>query len=317
MVPPETPGSGGLFLTWKPDIKLTVLKATKNFIDTKITHKGVSFHTTFVYGEPDHSKRLAVWNEITKLQTTQGEPWFLTGDFNEIVDNSEKCGGPERPEGTFCAFRTFLSQNDLFDLKHSGSFLSWRGQRHTHLVQCRLDRSISNSEWIELFPSCRSNYLKYEGSDHRPLISYLDATKRKGTKLFRYDRRLRENLEVKQIINDVWEESQALVVEERLILCRRAIVKWSKAHQESSRKSLDLLKLQLENAMANPIADEILIHEINKRLLLAYKSEEDFWKQRSRQLWLTLGDSNSGYFHAVTKGRKARNRMTVVEDANG
>ena len=132
VVPPETPGSGGLFLTWKPDIKLSVLKSSKNFLDTTITHKGISFHATFVYGEPDHTKRQAVWNELTNLQTTQGEPWLLTGDFNEIIDNNEKCGGPDRAEGTFCAFRTFLSNNDLFDLKHSGSYLSWRGKRHTH-----------------------------------------------------------------------------------------------------------------------------------------------------------------------------------------
>ena len=200
VVPPKTPGSGGLFLTWKPDIKLSALKSSKNFLDTTITHKGISFHATFVYGEPDHTKRQAVWNELTNLQTTQGEPWLLTGDFNEIIDNNEKCGGPDRAEGTFCAFRTLLSNNDLFDLKHSGSYLSWRGKRHTHLVQCRLDRSIRNSEWIELFPSCRSHYLRYEGSDHRPLISYLDATEKKGTKLFRYDRRLRENPEVKLYI---------------------------------------------------------------------------------------------------------------------
>lgn len=317
VVAPESPGSGGLFLTWKPDINLTVLKASKNYLDTTIVHKGISFHATFVYGEPDHTKRCAVWDELSTLQTNQGEPWFLTGDFNEIVDNSEKCGGPDRAEGTFCAFRSFLSHNDLFDLKHSGSFLSWRGQRYTHLVQCRLDRSISNSEWIELFPSCRSNYLKYEGSDHRPLISYLDATRRKGNKLFRYDRRLKENADVKQLINDVWLGAHNLQVEERLNLCRRAICRWSRNHQANSRKALDLLKLQLEEAMSNPIADEMWIHDINKKLLLAYKSEEEFWKQRSRQLWLMLGDSNSGYFHAVTKGRKARNRLTVIEDENG
>ena len=154
VVPPEMPGSGGLFLTWKPDIKLEVLKSSKNFIDTTITHKGVIFHATFVYGEPDNTKRQSVWEEMTKLQINQGEPWLLTGDFNEIIDNNEKCGEPDRAEGTFCAFRTFLSHNDLFDLKHSGSYLSWRGKRHSHLVQCRLDRWISNSEWIELFPSC-------------------------------------------------------------------------------------------------------------------------------------------------------------------
>lgn len=31
-------------------------------------------------------------------------------------------------------------------------------------------------------------------------------------------------------------------------------------------------------------------------------------------MWLSAGDKNSGYFHAVAKGRRARNRMSVIED---
>lgn len=112
------------------------------------------------------------------LRTNSEDPWFLTGDFNEIVDNTEKCGGPVRAEGTFVNFRSFLSSNGLFDLKYSGPFLSWRGQRHSHLVRCRLDRAISNSVWAELFPACRSQYLKFEGSDHRPLLSFLNTARK-------------------------------------------------------------------------------------------------------------------------------------------
>lgn len=233
------------------------------------------------------------------------------------VDNSEKCGGAIRAEGTFVAFRSFLSSNDLFDLKYSGSFLSWRGQRHSHLVRCRLDRAISNSEWTELYPACRSQYLRFEGSDHRPLISFLDTTKKRGNKLFRFDRRLKENPEIKQLIKEVWNHHSYLPVEERLTKCRKAICIWSKTHHEDSSKALEELKQSLEEAMSASISDENLIRELNKKLLLLYTAEEEFWRQRSRQLWLTLGDSNTGFFHASTKGRKAKNRMSVIENEVG
>ena len=69
--------------------------------------------------------------------------------------------------------------------------------------------------------------------------------------------------------------------------------------------------------MTNPIADDDLIHKINLLLMKAYKQEEVYWQQRSKQLWLTLGDSNTSYFHASTKSRRARNRLSVIEDTSG
>lgn len=316
-VPPHSPGGGGLFLSWKKDINLVVTSSTDNYIDTTIEYKGIFFQTTFVYGEPDHIKRQQVWDTLTSLHSDTEKPWFLTGDFNEIVDNSVKSGGPDRTEGTFCAFRSFLSQNDLFDLKYSGSYLSWRGKRHTHLVLCRLDRSLSNSEWADVFPACRSQYLKFEGSDHRPLMSFLDTSRKKGPKIFRFDRHLNDNAEVKELVSAVWNNATHLMVEERLSLCRHAICHWCKVFYENSQKALEETRSKLDLALSTLSPDESLIQSLNQKLLSIYKAEESFWKQRSRQLWLSLGDANTAYFHAMAKGRTARNRLTVMENKEG
>lgn len=132
-----------------------------------------------------------MWMELAEAGLLREDPWFLTGDFNEIVDNSEKEGGPIRAEGTFVDFRSFISECDLYDLKHSGKSLSWRGVRGTHVVKCRLDRAMGNSAWTEMFPKGRSEYLQFEGSDHRTVVSYFaQGIKQKG--IFRYDRRLRQ-----------------------------------------------------------------------------------------------------------------------------
>ncbi|CAN6820218.1 unnamed protein product, partial [Brassica oleracea] len=53
------------------DVSLSILSANQNFIDTLISFKGKEFHGTFVYGEPDISKRLAkVWNETQNSPVT-------------------------------------------------------------------------------------------------------------------------------------------------------------------------------------------------------------------------------------------------------
>uniref|UniRef100_A0A803QCK5 Reverse transcriptase domain-containing protein n=1 Tax=Cannabis sativa TaxID=3483 RepID=A0A803QCK5_CANSA len=44
---------------------------------------------------------------------------------------------------------------------------------------------------------------------------------------------------------------------------------------------------------------------------------EIFWKQRSKQLWLREGDSNSKYFHASTTARRRRNSIQKLKDSAG
>ena len=317
LVPPERPSSGGLALFWKQDLNLQILSSSKNVIDTMITHKGATVYTTFVYGEPEVPNRSVIWDSLIDLSLHRNEAWLLTGDFNEIVDNNEKSGGPERAEGTFGAFRDMLARCDLFDLKHSGNNLSWRGKRHSHMVYCRPDRTVVNPAWSDRFPTGRCQYLNFESSDHRPLITVFDSPKRHKGRLFRYDRRLRDNEDVKKLIMEVWNGNTEAPVNTRLAMCRRAISSWTREQHVNSKEEIGRLKQCLEVAMTDPQGDETLITALNSKLRIAYKAEEDFWLQRSRIMWLSLGDKNSGYFHAIAKGRRARNRLTVIEGEDG
>lgn len=316
LVPPHSPGAGGLALFWKQSIEVEIINETHQFIDTRIKAKGRYFFSTFLYGEPDRSRRVEVWDHLQN-HVARPEPWFITGDFNDIIHGDEKEGGPPRPEGSFSDLRSFMSSCDLYDLKHTGNFLSWRGKRHTHLVRCRLDRAMANSEWALAYPSGRSEYLRFEGSDHRPLVTSFDPIKKTRKGLFRYDRSLKDNIEVKNLVIEAWENSPNLSVESRLQNCRAAIINWSKEHHLNSQKEIFSLRDQLEEAMCDNQVPQENIEKLNQKLLIAYRLEEEFWKQRSRQLWLALGDKNTGYFHAATKGRRAINNISVIESNAG
>ena len=317
LLPPIRPGSGGLALFWDQDVDLQILSSTKNYIDTHISYKGRSFHSMFIYGEPEIANRASFWDHISSFTTNRDTPWMVTGDLNEIVDNSEKSGGPLRAEGSFCTFRNFISQANLFDLKHTGNFFSWRGKRHNHLIHCRLDRTLINSSWSDAYPSGRCHYLDFEGSDHRPTISYIDPNQKKGKRLFRYDRRLKEVPEIKIIIEEVWNARPNNTTQQRLSDCRHAISQWSKQHYNNNKIHIAKLKEEINETMAKTDGDDAVISRLNAELLLAYKKEEEFWRQRSRLTWLAAGDKNSGYFHAVCKGKRARNRISVLENASG
>ncbi|CAA7019717.1 unnamed protein product [Microthlaspi erraticum] len=290
VLPPNSPGSGGLALYWKQEISLQVLSSCKSYIDTSITYKGNTFFSTFVYGEPDFSLRKEVWDEVTNLGLVRDKPWFLTRDFNDIIDISEKSGGKQQTEASFGDFRAFISQSDLYDLQHTGNFLSWRGVRYTHLVHCRLDLAMANSMWLDLYPSSRCHYLDFEGSDHRPIFTELQPEKKKKRGIFRYDRAMRHNTEISKLIDATWNKVKDDSVERRINNCRKAISYWNRKNHVNNRKLIEEEKANLERAMSASAADPALI-------------------QRR--------DKNSGYFHAITRGRKAINKFLVLEEKEG
>ena len=159
--------------------------------------------------------------------------------------------------------------------------------------------------------------MEFNGSDHRPLVTIFDSVRSKSTRIFRYDRRLKDIQEVKDLITSIWTSSENLHSEMRLAKVRQALVKWSREKHLNSKETIERLKKELDDALSSHIADDELIHRLNNELLSAYKAEEDFWRQRSRIIWLASGDKNTQFFHAVSSGKKARNRISVIEDAEG
>ncbi|KAL9241000.1 hypothetical protein vseg_015160 [Gypsophila vaccaria] len=47
------------------------------------------------------------------------------------------------------------------------------------------------------------------------------------------------------------------------------------------------------------------------------EARNSFLAQKSKSQWIQQGDSNSAYFHGVIKGRRARNKVIMVEDMKG
>ena len=86
LISPQGHGSGGLALFWKQGINLTVVDSCKNFINVQIKYENKLFQTTFVYGDPEPIQRRNTWTKLTNDAANRDEPWFLIGDFNDIVN---------------------------------------------------------------------------------------------------------------------------------------------------------------------------------------------------------------------------------------
>lgn len=117
--------SGGLALFWKGFYDAEVLNADSRIIDVKVTLSVIVFFFSFVYGEPVTYLRQEVWDQITEIGVGRDSAWFVVGDLNELMDNSEKIEGPLRPEVSFFPFRNMVSNCWLKEIPSSANRFSW------------------------------------------------------------------------------------------------------------------------------------------------------------------------------------------------
>lgn len=110
--------SGGLALLWSKQIQVDLVSFSKYHIDSlvRLIEDGDLVRVTCIYGHPDASQRNLTWDLIRTLYNGETKPWFLGGDFNEILRSSEKMGGINRGPGRMEAFSLALTDVGLADL---------------------------------------------------------------------------------------------------------------------------------------------------------------------------------------------------------
>lgn len=74
-------------------------------------------------------------------------------------------------------------------------------------------------------------------------------------------------------------------------------------------------ELKLESGSLAPCWDRVRVLklEIGK----AFKEEEEFWSQKSRDKWLVVGDNNTSFFHASVKATRQRNYISKLLEEDG
>jgi hypothetical protein len=78
-----------------------------------------------------------------------------------------------------------------------------------------------------------------------------------------------------------------------------------------AQQSLEQHQLQAEILPVDPISLE-KEQQLHKNLHQACRQEEEYWRQKSRSLWLQSGDKNTNFFHKQAEGRKQFNSIKEI-----
>jgi hypothetical protein len=170
--------SGGLALFWDESIQVTVLESTARFIDVIVVDptEGLSWRTTFIYGEPRVENRHLMWESLIELRAQSQQPWLDCGDYNEAMWQHEHFSNSLHGENQMAAFRDTLTLCELQDLGFLGTPYTYDNKRvGVQNVRVRLDRACADMSWIDIFPLASVKHLTSPRSDHCPILIHAEV----------------------------------------------------------------------------------------------------------------------------------------------
>jgi hypothetical protein len=104
-------------MMWKSNINLELCNFSRYHIDVEaVEADGFKWRCTWIYGEPARDKKWKTWKLLRILSQQSNISWLCLGDFNEILYNHEKKGGPARAQYQIENFSMALYDCVLRDL---------------------------------------------------------------------------------------------------------------------------------------------------------------------------------------------------------
>ncbi|KAH7847580.1 hypothetical protein Vadar_027761 [Vaccinium darrowii] len=317
--------SGGLGIFWNNSVCFEVSKFGSFFIDVKVKCliSSVTWHLINVYLSPEDCVRYTQFQTLIDHVGSLNSEVVIWGDFNDILDAGEKRGGLLRDRWSFIRFQSFVEDCGLADLGFKGYPFTWRNNRAgVDFIESRLDRALVSSQWLLNNNQASLEHLDCVGSDHKALLLNTMPESRKHITPFRFDARWFEHEKVRRIIEEQWDQrlsgSQLFCLVQKVKCCRLALRSWRVKQKLNSKRVIDETNKEikvLETAGREFFHDKITALE--DKVAREWEKEENYWRQKSHQKGLQLGDRNTSYFHACTAERRRRNHISGIEDTQG
>eukprot|EP00253_Pinus_taeda_P024961 PITA_24961 len=330
--------SGGIASFWDSSkYDLTQEESCQHWIFTQLLHKDsgqqVSIFNLYALVLPSEKK--ICWDSLQSfLLLHNPENIIIIGDLNVTLAAEEKKGGSPIRDPSREWVEDIIIGWDLEDIKPSAGKYTWSNKRlgPSHIAS-RLDRFLVQSSFLTSGLMASSKILPNCTSDHKPISLELSMDGFLGPIPFRFSPLWIQQEGFNEVVAEVWNRkiqgSPFFVWEEKLRALKRRLKEWAKALKTPIAKRKESIEnlAALQSLMENSVITQSLLQkevELQKALHKASRDEEEYWRQKSRNLWLQAGDKNTSFFHKHAEARKQfknvseiRIQDTVVNDFEG
>ena len=256
---------------------------------------------------------------LVGFSTTVSDKWLLIGDFNLILDASNKSNA-NLNRRLMCAFRDAIQELELRELNLRGRKITWSNDS----TQIRIDRAFCTAEWDIMMPGCMLQVLSSLVSDHAPLL--LSGTcavqSYRGIKFETFWPRLQG---FSQVVGQAWQRPLALQnpflrLHTKLQRTGKKLKDWAKSKignikllMYAARQLIGILDVVQEFRQLSE--EEIqLKRDLKIRFLGMAAVEKLRCKQASRLTSIRAAEANSKLFYLQAKGRKRKNFISELQE---
>lgn len=149
------------------------------------------------------------------------------GDFNDIASSTEKKGRGVKDPRSILNFVDMINDCKLKTLAGKGTGYTWSNKRMKGgNVQEKIDRVLTNLEWIEKFPNSAVQQMPMVGSDHCPLVMQQAVKEKKAMRSFKFELFWSEEKECADVVKENWKSDRKGSFSFKFMRKLKACSKW-------------------------------------------------------------------------------------------
>ncbi|XP_058783306.1 uncharacterized protein LOC131657982 [Vicia villosa] len=321
---------GGMITLWKEEeVEVIMSFKGEGYIGVKVNKNNNFFYLVNVYSSCDIAKKRIMWRKLLDLKEdfNDGE-WIIGGDFNAIKTREErKSIGVLSNANEAFEFAEFIEKSLLVDVPCKGKKFTWYSGNGKSMS--RLDRFLVSEKVLNDWGVIGQMVRERDISDHCPIWLEVDI-KDWGPKPFKFNNEWFYHDSFYSFVEKEWksfivEGRGDYILKQKLLLLKGRIKWWNKEVfgridleiQEEVREINcrdDLLELDGEDFNPDTL---IRRKEATSRFWMKLRIKENMLVQKANLKWLREGDSNSGYFHKVTKEKRRHNHIGPINTLDG